>query len=616
MTPLVTAALLAQAAAFVLSLRLIHKTGRRPLGAALALMALLMVVRRALTLLYISDGSVAPDLLNESAGLLASVLLAAAIVWLTRLFTALDASEQSLRERTEELFKRVKELDSLYALACLSEQPGITIEGLLQGLMEILPGALQYPERTEVRITMEGREFKTPRWERGPVEHVENVLVEGENLGRLSVCYRAAGDGLDLGFLDEERRLLHLIATRLGRLIAQMRAQSAVQRERDFAESLIETAQAIVLVLDMDGRIVRFNRYMEEVSGYTLDEVAGKDWFSVFLPERNRERGRAFFRRIVADDRVHANVDPILMKNRTERLMDWYGKTLRDPDGQPTGMLVVGHDITERKEAEQEMKLREQQLAQADKMASLGVLVSGVAHEINNPNHFVMMSISMLAKAWDDTRPILEKYYEDNGDFLLGGLNYSEVRGKVPVMMQRVMEGSERIRTIVQELRDFARQPTSELTDLVDVNEVVRSTMVLLHNMLKHSTSRFTVRLADDVPNIRGNFRRLEQVVVNLVQNACQALPDTNRAVGLSTAYDRRNARVLITVRDEGVGIPEEHLNRIMDPFFTTKRESGGTGLGLSIASSIVKEHGGKLVLDSAPGRGTTATVTLPAGGA
>jgi len=218
----------------------------------------------------------------------------------------------------------------------------------------------------------------------------------------------------------------------------------------------------------------------------------------------------------------------------------------------------------------------------------------------------------MLAKAWADAAPILEQYYEENGEFLMGGLNYSEIREKIPTLIQRVMEGSDRIRTIVQELRDFARQPTTELTDLVDVNEVVRSTMVLLSNMLKHSTNRFTVRLSDDIPAIRGNFRRLEQVVVNLVQNACQALPDKDRAIELSTGYDRRNAAVAIIVRDEGVGIPEENLHRIMDPFFTTKRDSGGTGLGLSIASSIIKEHNGTLTLTSTPRQGTVATVILP----
>lgn len=605
-------ALAVQLMAFVMALRLVRRTKRRAFGLFLGVLALLMAMRRALFLYSLRMETMPSAWLDVCSGLMASALLLVSIVWLTRLLGKLDQSEQTLRERSDELAKRVHELDCLYALGCLAEQSGLTLDGLLSGVVKILPESLRYPDQAEVRITLDGKEYKTAHWERGPVEHVENIVVRGKNAGRISVCYRGAAAGPTVQFEAGETRLLNLIASRVGRLVEQFRTQALIQQERDFAESLIETAQAIVLVLDIQGRIVRFNRYMEEVSGYTLDQVIGKDWFSVFVPERQQESGRAFFQRLIRDERVHTISDPILTKERRERVIDWYGKTLRDPEGNPTGLLAVGHDITDRKEAAREVKLREQQLAQADKMASLGVLVSGVAHEINNPNHFVMLSVSMLAKAWNDAMPILEQYYEENGDFLMGGLNYSETREKVPVLIKRVMEGSERIRTIVQELRDFARQPTLDLTDLVDVNEVVRSAMVLLSNMLKHSTDRLTVRLAEDMPNIRGNFRRIEQVVVNLIQNACQALPDKHCAIELSTAYDARGESVSVTVRDEGAGIPVENLNRIMDPFFTTKRETGGTGLGLSIASSIVKEHGGVLKLTSTPGLGTVAIMQLP----
>lgn len=611
---IITSSIVLQLITAGLAARFALAPGRRTFGAVVFVLSMLMASRRGLSLYHLHTGASAytPDLFSEAIGLLISALLLSGVIWLVRVLRAREESEQSLQHRTRELAKRVKELDCLYALACLSERPGVTVPALLSGLTEILPTALEHPEHVLVRISLDGKEYKTPGWERSPREHLENIVVDGKMRGRISVCYRA-GAAQDCPFLEEEKRLFNMIATRVGRLLEQIQARASIQRERDFAESLIETAHAIVLVLDTEGRIVRFNRYLEEVAGYTLPEVAGRNWFEVFSPERDQARMRSIFARAVKDARIDCVVEPLISKSGRRREIEWYARTLRDAEGNFLGLLAVGHDITDRKQAERDMKLREQQLAQADKMASLGVLVSGVAHEINNPNHFVMMSMSMLAKAWHDAEPILEQYYQENGDFLMGGLNYTEARQKVPVMITRVMEGSDRIRSIVQELRDFARQPTSELMEVVDVNEVVRSTMILLSNMLKRSVERLTVQFADDIPGVRGNFRRLEQVVVNLVQNACQALPDRDRGITLATTFDRSAGTVTVLVRDEGVGIPEENLARIMDPFFTTKRDTGGTGLGLSIASTIVKEHGGTLSLLSEVGKGTTATLVLPA---
>lgn len=271
-------------------------------------------------------------------------------------------------------------------------------------------------------------------------------------------------------------------------------------------------------------------------------------------------------------------------------------------------------DIAERERVEEEATQRQQQLVQADKMASLGILVSGVAHEINNPNHLVRMSSSLLEQAWCDAIPVLDQYYEDQGDFLLGGLNYSEMRERIPLLLSRILEGSDRIRYIVEELRDFARQRPPELNQSVDVNEVIRSTVVLLSNMLAKSTKHFSVEYGDSVPRVRGDFRRLEQVVVNLLQNACQALASDDKAISISAGYDEDSHRCVITVTDEGIGIREEDLEKIVDPFFTTKRETGGTGLGLSVSSMIVKEHQGELVFSSIPGETTTARILLPAG--
>jgi PAS domain S-box-containing protein len=131
------------------------------------------------------------------------------------------------------------------------------------------------------------------------------------------------------------------------------RAEEALRSERDFAESLVETAQAIVLVLDTEGRIVRFNPYMEEISGYGLQEVQGKDWFTTFLPKRDQARIRTLFFQAIDDIQTRGNINPIVTKDGRERKIEWYDKTLKDADGNIVGLLAIGQDITARKRTEE-----------------------------------------------------------------------------------------------------------------------------------------------------------------------------------------------------------------------------------------------------------------------
>ena len=150
------------------------------------------------------------------------------------------------------------------------------------------------------------------------------------------------------------------------------------------------------------------------------------------------------------------------------------------------------------------------------------------------------------------------------------------------------------------------------MTEGIDINEVVRKATGLVANLVKKSTNRFEVDLATDLPLLRGNAQRIEQVVINLLVNSCQALPDKERLIALRTRLDRPSGGLTIAVADEGTGMSSEVLQRIKDPFYTTKRESGGTGLGLAIAERIVEDHGGRIQFVSQPGRGTTAEVWIP----
>ncbi len=269
-------------------------------------------------------------------------------------------------------------------------------------------------------------------------------------------------------------------------------------------------------------------------------------------------------------------------------------------------------EIAERMRSAEELQIRQKQLLHADKMTSLGVLVAGVAHEINNPNGLIQLSLPQLNKAYQSIEPILDDHYQKQGDFKLGWFDYSRMRQEIPKMLQEMLESSNRIKRIVEDLKDFARRNDSGLDDKVDLNEVVRSALRLVDNALRKATRHFQVDYSSELPLFRGNGHRIEQVIVNLILNACQALTSVDQSIKLSTYERQDDGMVVLEVYDEGRGLDEETLQRITDPFFTTKRETGGTGLGLSVSDGIVQDHHGQLEFSAQPGQGMMVTLLLP----
>ena len=287
-----------------------------------------------------------------------------------------------------------------------------------------------------------------------------------------------------------------------------------------------------------------------------------------------------------------------------------WSRSLQQRVAQRTRELAL--EVTEKKRALDELKRHQDKLIQADKMASLGILVAGVAHEINNPNGLILLNMPILREVYQDAEEVLDARFRQQGDFTLGGLPYSRMRDEVPHLLEEMQEGANRIKRIVEELKDFARQDTTAAMETVDFNAVVQTAVRLVDSSLRAATSRFEAQYDTALPPIPGNAQRIGQVVVNLLLNACQALPDMERGILLATSHDPESGAVRLKVADEGLGIAPEHIPHLTDPFFTTRRESGGTGLGLSVSATIVKEHHGTLEFDSTPGCGTTVTLTLP----
>lgn len=288
------------------------------------------------------------------------------------------------------------------------------------------------------------------------------------------------------------------------------------------------------------------------------------------------------------------------------------GKAVRNDKGDIDTIEGFITDITEAKRAEERSKVQEEQLIQADKMATLGILVSGVAHEINNPNNFIMLNSKIIQRVWKDVTPILDRHFDDNGDYTVSGLPYSEAKDRIPRLVKGITDGTERIKAIVQSLKDFAKKDAGEMNEKVDVNEMIDSSILIVRNMIKKKTDNFSVSLEDGMHKVPGNKQQLEQVIINLLTNACDALKKRSSGLRIETHEDRNSGMVELKIIDDGEGISEENLKHIFDPFFTTKRDSGGTGLGLSISYNIIKAHKGEFEIQSQPGKGTTAVIRLP----
>lgn len=523
-----------------------------------------------------------------------------------------DELEQRVAERTEEL-RRVSRYVRGLIEASLDPLVTISTDGRITDLnraMELATG--------RSRSDLAGSDFSAYFTEPYQAqEGYERVLTEGQVTNYPLTIRHESGSTMDVLFnattyKNDEGEVQGVFAAARD-VTERLRIEQALRN----SERLLAEAQRIAHLGGWDWNILadtlRWSDEMFRLFGF--EPQAFPVNYARFLecvhPD-DRDRVMKSVKDALDESHPYDVLYRIVLPGASERMIHAQAEVMFNEAGIPVRMLGTALDITEQVRAEEEARLRQQQLVQADKMVSLGFLVSGVAHEINNPNHSIMTNVAALAGVWESTQPILEGFYKDFGDFVLGGYDYSESRGKIPEMFANTLASSKRIELIVTELRDFARYSPREKMAAVDPNAVLKSAIILVANLIQKSTDRLYVTYGDPVPPVLGNFQRIEQVLINLLQNACRALPSRDRAIYLTTSHTPGSKMIIIEVRDEGVGIPEEDMTHLGDPFFTTRRAMGGTGLGLWVSFNIIHEHGGTLTFHSREGEGTRAVLALP----
>ncbi len=286
----------------------------------------------------------------------------------------------------------------------------------------------------------------------------------------------------------------------------------------------------------------------------------------------------------------------IVRPDGSELFVHEHAEAFFDETGKPIRMSGTVQDITDHKRAEERLKETQAQLVQSEKMASLGALVAGVAHEINTPVGAISSMYDTLVRAIDKLDKICDKEPEEHQKIF-----------KIIEDANRVMtSGMDRVTNIVRRLKSFARLDEVEL-QTVDIHEGIEDTLIIVHHELKHKA--VVERNFGDIPLISCYPRQLNQVYLNLLVNAIQAIEDKG-IITISTF--QKNDHVYVQFKDTGIGIPKEALNKIFDPGYTTKGVGVGTGLGLSICYQIVKDHHGEILVESEVGKGSTFTIILP----
>jgi PAS domain S-box-containing protein len=404
---------------------------------------------------------------------------------------------------------------------------------------------------------------------------VQNRTIAVTGLGKTM-----AGDFLS----SEDVELLETLAGYMGIAIQNARLYASLEQKaneyerlKDFNENIVESISVGVLAVDLEDRIESWNSQMEVMYAMPRSQVLSERLSEVFPAEFMED-----FYRVRQNPGIH-NLYKFRLQTRAgdTRIANVAIAPLVTRKFNVIGRLIIVDDITERIELES-------QLSQAEKLSSIGLLAAGVAHEVNTPLAVISSYAQMLSK-------------QINGDAKLGPL------------LEKITRQTFRASEIVNNLLNFSRTSATEFS-AIDLNKIITETLTLLEHQLKTSRVKVETELYPGLPLIHGNAGKLQQVFLNLFLNAKDAMAARGGTLRISTA---NGDNVQVNISDSGAGIEPEHINKIYDPFFTTKNvpregQSRGTGLGLSVTYGIIQEHAGKIRVDSQPGQGTTFHLEFP----
>ena len=374
--------------------------------------------------------------------------------------------------------------------------------------------------------------------------------------------------------LDGERCILSVTRDITEKL--QLSAKARIVESR--LTSVVESASDLVISTDAQGLIASWNAAAHRLTGYLIEQVHGQPLAALCEKTQRKDMAAIIGQLIKGEVSEFSSEINIMVQSGSLIPVDWSFSVIRDEAASVVGVVVVGRDLLER-------RALEQHLYQSEKLAALGVLAGGIAHELRNP-----LSVSFSAAQFLQVTPEDPVFQQE--------------------CIQKILVGIERSSTIIENLLRFARPSAGNEIEVIDLVSVVRDTLTVLTPQARLQKINLVQDHAEAALPISGNVNLLQQAFMNLVLNAFQAMPASGE---VSVSTRREGDQALVSVRDSGRGISPAHLKRIFDPFFTTRPVGQGTGLGLSICHTVIKQHGGSVIVESSvEGQGTTFVVRLP----
>ncbi|HDS00488.1 MAG TPA: PAS domain S-box protein [candidate division Zixibacteria bacterium] len=459
----------------------------------------------------------------------------------------------------------------------------------------------------------------------GPVAQfpkAERELLESQGI-RSIIVFPITVEGRWYGFVgfdecrqeredtEEDLRLLRTASEMIGSFVESRKFEENLRVSEQRFRSLVENASDVIYSISPDGKFTYISPQFTESTGYDVAEYIGKP-STLLLSDEQIEDSRSWFNAGMPDhdDHVEGYQFKMETKNGDLRWFTAHTAIIRDDSGNVIEGIGIAHDITEIKKlleslekTNRELVNTQAQLVQTEKMASLGQLVAGVAHEINTPIGAVNSMHNSLIRAVERLSKILRDKYPDE---IADGGDLQKYLHVIAEANRIIASGTERVTTIVRRLRSFARLDEAELKTC-DIHEGLEDTLTLIHHEVKHHIE--IVRDYGDLPEFACYPGRMNQVFLNILNNARQAIRDKGQ-ITIRTYLKDNLAHIEIS--DNGVGISRQNLKKIFDPGFTTKGVGVGTGLGLSICYQIISGHYGDIEVESEPGIGTTFTIKLP----
>jgi len=373
----------------------------------------------------------------------------------------------------------------------------------------------------------------------------------------------------------------------LRNILQRKRFENALREANTFLTNIIQHSVDGIIGADMKGNIIIFNEGAENMLGYKSEEVIGKAHITDLYPPGI---AREMMRRLRNDEhggrgKLQSSQTTLIDKEGEEISVNISAAIIYDDDGSENASVGIFTDLRPRLRMQKELEETHLQLLQSEKMASLGKLAAGIAHEINNPLAGILMYSMMIR----------EELQEDH--FARDDLN-------------RIIEQTMRCKEIVKDLIEFARQ-SPPFKERIDINSSLSRTISLLENQALFHNIKIVKTLDHSLPLIDGDVGRLNQVFTNIILNAAEAM-DGHGILTVKSDYKKNMNMVEVRISDTGCGIPQENLSHLFEPFFTTKGVGKGTGLGLSTSYGIIKKHGGEIKVKSRVGKGSTFIIFLP----